>query len=273
VKNLLVFVPTCQTRHFQHLPNVLLAFACFCLCASGVYIINDLLDRETDRRHPFKKDRPFASGLLSLRFGAFLAAGVVAASFTMASSSSPRFFARLVMYFLATCAYSLYLKRLVLVDVLALTFFFVVRVASGADAIGQQVSPWMAAFCVLDFLGLAMLKRFLELQSLIPGDGKPNGGRGYLSRDRRAVRAFGMAAGCLSVLVLALYSASQEARELFQSPHWLASLCFLQLFWIARLWLIANREKMEHKPFLFTIRDPYTYGLLAAGLALRGLAR
>jgi 4-hydroxybenzoate polyprenyltransferase len=206
-KNFLIFIPL-LLAHALHTVTVLqacLAFACFSLCASGTYIVNDLLDIEADRRHPRKRRRPFAAGDLQAKTGVLLAAGLLAAAFTGATALSGRFAAWLCLYLVVTLAYSLYFKRVALVDVVLLSGLYTLRLLAGAAATGVPISTWLAAFSVFIFLSLAMVKRFAELQNLRAAGQVPMNGRGYFISDAEQLRSFGTSAAYAAVVVFALY--------------------------------------------------------------------
>ena len=153
-KNILIFVPLllAHVLKLQLLATAALAFVSFSLCASGTYIVNDLLDIDADRRHPRKKFRPFAAGDLSVFTGAAMVVALLAASFTGAAMLPHRFLWWLLGYLVATLAYSLRLKRVVLVDVLLLSGLYTLRLLAGAGAVGVRISPWFAAFSIFLFL-------------------------------------------------------------------------------------------------------------------------
>jgi hypothetical protein len=184
-KNVLIFVPMLLAHVFR-LPlilNTLLAFVSFSLCASATYIVNDLLDMDADRRHPKKRMRPFAAGDLSATTGIAIVALFLAAAFTVAAYLPPEYTAWLLVYLVSTLAYSLRLKRAVLIDVLLLSGLYTVRLLAGAAAASVRISPWFAAFSIFFFLSLAIVKRFSELQNIRAQGGSLENGRGYVFSD------------------------------------------------------------------------------------------
>jgi len=270
VKNLLVIVPVFLDHKIFNRPVVLLGvlgFAAFCLAASGAYIVNDLLDLEADRRHPTKRYRPFASGALDAWLGALLApllfGGALALSLLIPSRS---FLALLGLYVVATTAYSLYLKRVAVLDVLILAGLYTLRVLAGVAATEVRFSTWLFAFAMFLFLSLAFLKRFGEVDALAGTADKMILRRGYLLGDREWLGSMGGASGYLSVLVLALYVSSEQVVALYRTPALLLLICPLLLFWISRMWLLAYRGRLHDDPIVATARDPLSYligGLVA----------
>lgn len=264
-KNALVFVPLLGAHRLGDPPTLaaaLLAFVAFDLVASAAYVVNDLVDVDADRAHPEKRLRPFASGALAPWHGGALVAALLAGGAALAARLPPSFALLLAGYFVATLAYSCWLKRQVALDVLLLAGLYTVRMFAGGFATGVPVSEWLASFSMFLFLSLAFVKRASELarsERALPG-------RGYRAEDREVVFTMGITAGYLSVLVLALYVSSNDVRRLYARPAWLWALCPLVLYWVSRLWVRARRGEVHHDPLIFALRDPATWavGVLAA---------
>ena len=266
VKNLLVFVPLVmahQIRDPLRLIEALLAFAGFSLCASGIYILNDLFDLESDRLHHSKRSRPFASGDLSLGVGVILAPALVAAGWIAAAALSPLFLGVLVVYAASAFLYSAYGKRVPMVDVLLLTGLYLLRILGGGAATDVPVSPWLLAFSMFLLLSLALAKRYVELAGQDAESDAPRSSskRNYHPNDADLVRQFGVASGYISVLVLALYVNGREVTSLYNHPQWIWLACPLLLFWISRVWFLANRGQLHDDPVVFAVRDSASYVL------------
>ncbi|MGH9582758.1 MAG: UbiA family prenyltransferase [Bryobacteraceae bacterium] len=256
-KNVLIFVPL-LLAHAIALPLpwfALLAFACFSLCASAAYILNDLLDIEADRRHPKKSRRPFAAGNLSAGTGLGMAALLLAAAFGGSAFFTPNFAEWMATYFVATLAYSLWFKRVVLVDVLLLSGLYTLRLLAGAAAVGVSISPWFAAFSVFLFLSLAIVKRFSELQNIRAQGGLPANGRGYLLADIEQLRSFGTVCGLGAVLVFSLYINSYDVTGLYRHPARMWLIVPLLLWWIFRVWLLASRAELDEDPVIYAVTN------------------
>lgn len=263
IKNFLVFVPLLMAHKLFDLPALVhsaYAFIAWCLCASGVYLLNDLLDLEADRAHPRKQYRPLASGALNkaslwVLIPVLLLSGLAIAFLLL----PPYFVAALILYLAMTSAYSAYLKRVLIVDVLLLAGLYTLRVLSGGFATEIPVSPWLLAFSMFLFLSLAFVKRYAELRNTENRGGGENSRRNYYSQDTELLKSFGAASGYLSVLVLVLYINSKEVVALYRSPTilWLIGPCLL--YWITRVWLLAYRGKMDEDPILFTVKDWPSY--------------
>ncbi|MBJ6763365.1 UbiA family prenyltransferase [Myxococcaceae bacterium JPH2] len=269
-KNALVFVPLLAAHKAQHPRMVLesvLAFFAFSLCASSVYVLNDLLDLESDRRHPTKKARPFAAGTLSVRAGAMMAPVLLAAGAALALALLPPAFAALLgVYYGLTLAYSVRLKQVVMLDVLVLAGLYTVRIFGGSLAVGVPTSSWLLMFSTFLFLSLALVKRLSEVRRLRLANESAAHGRGYLAQDYEQLASLGAAAGQVSVLVLALYITSKEVTALYTHPERLWLLCPVMLYWVGRVWVLAHRGQVNEDPLLFALRDKVSYavGVVAA---------
>ncbi|WP_158941704.1 UbiA family prenyltransferase [Granulicella sp. S190] len=271
-KNVLIFLPLLLAH--IHAPGLvagaILAFFSFGLCASATYIVNDLLDLEADRQHPRKRRRPFASGDLSALAGVAVAILFLAASLALAllvpvviAAISPnsallrphQFLLWLGIYLVTTLAYSLRLKRAVLVDVIVLSGLYTIRIIAGSAATGVAVSTWLAGFSIFFFLSLAFVKRFAELENLRDRGGVSAGGRGYHITDIEQLRSFGSASGYASVVVLTLYISNLDAAQLYQHTNRLWLLVPVLLLWISRLWFRASRGQLDEDPVVYAITD------------------
>ncbi|WP_313147987.1 UbiA family prenyltransferase [Stenotrophomonas sp.] len=271
LKNLLVLVPLLTAHRLfepEAVVNAALAFLAFGLCASGVYLLNDLLDLAPDRQHPRKRKRPFAAGTLPLFHGLVATPLLTLAGFALALWTSPAFALVLLIYFITTLAYSFTLKRIVMIDVVVLAALYTVRIIGGAFAIDSPRSFWLLAFSMFIFLSLALLKRYTELTAAAT-QGKQNAsGRGYSVADLPLVQSFGTAAGYIGVLVFALYINSPDSLRLYATPQVLWLLCPVLLYWISRAWFVAHRGDMHDDPIVFAARDRVSQGVGLAGLII-----
>ncbi len=259
VKNALLFVPLITAHRLGEpamLKSSLLAFVAFCLCASSVYLLNDMLDLDADRIHPRKSRRPFASGDLSLLAGFVSVPGLLLASAWVALFLPAQFALALLTYYAVTLAYSYALKRLVLIDVLVLAGLYTLRVAAGAAAIAVPLSFWLLLFSIFLVQSLAMVKRYSELEAMRKEGRLHAAGRDYNVQDLPIIRDLGGAAGYVAVLILALYINSPAVELLYRRPEALWLLCGLMLYWISRVWLKVYRGEMHEDPVVFALRDP-----------------
>jgi 4-hydroxybenzoate polyprenyltransferase len=267
-KNVLILVPllAAHVRDFTHVTQTVLAAVAFCLCASSVYVLNDLLDLPADRAHHRKSRRPFASGDLSIAAGLVMAPTLLAAAIVLAALLPVKFQLVFATYYVVTASYSFALKGIVLVDALLLASLYTLRIIAGAAATAVPLSFWLLLFAVFLFLSLAFVKRFAELEALRRQQRLRAAGRGYHVEDLPLLQNLGTASGYLSVLVLALYINSPEIQALYHRPKFIWMLCVLLLYWISRVWMKAQRGKMHDDPVVFALKDRVSLavGLVAA---------
>jgi len=258
LKNLLLFVPLLaahQISNIQSLITLIIAFISFNLCASSVYITNDLLDLESDRNHPRKKYRPFASVCLPIAFGAATVPLLIGVSVALGTVVGSSFLVILLLYLLLTLVYSLLLKRIVLVDCLTLATLYTIRIIAGASAVSLTLSFWLLTFSVFIFLSLAFVKRFAELMVQME-EGKSNShGRGYGVSDAPLLQMLGISSGYISSLVIALYVRSEDVISLYSQPIVIWLVVPILLFWISWVWLKATRGEMNDDPIVFAVKD------------------
>ena len=268
-KNILIFVPMILA-HALHLPLIvdsLIAFLCFSLCASATYIVNDLLDIEADRRHHKKRYRPFASGDLPVAAGVGIIVLFMALAFTGAMLLPRPFLGWMLVYLATTLSYSLYLKRVVLIDVILLSGLYTLRLLAGGAATNVKFSPWLAAFSIFLFLSLAMVKRFSELQNIRAQGNTLSNGRGYLLADIEQIRSFGTASAYASVVVFAFYIYGAGAMGLYHHPSRMWLMTPLMILWLSRVWLLASRGELDEDPVIFAVTDRMSL-LIGLGIAL-----
>jgi len=280
MKNLLIFIPLLAAHQYIYVTSImqaLLAFFVFGLTASSVYLLNDMVDVEDDRNHARKRNRPLASGNLSLFHGWIAWPALLVLALTLAGPIgvlSKSFMASMGVYFALTVAYSLRLKQVPIVDVLTLAMLYTMRVIAGAAAIAVPLSFWLLLFSMFIFLSLAFIKRYSELRTA--RDAGKIGllrGRGYDPQDLELVSSLGGSAGYAAVLVLALYIQDTQTVKLYATPViiWLA--CPLLLFWISRAWLIAHRGQMHDDPIVFALKDRLSWAIVSLFGALFVLAK
>jgi len=245
-----------------------LAFVSFSAVASAIYILNDFFDLALDRKHPTKRNRPFASGALSIPFGLGSMAALLAIGVAAGLLLPIEFLGVLGGYMIVTTAYSLTLKRMLLVDVLTLAGLYTIRVLAGAAATGVDVSFWLLAFSIFFFLSLALVKRYVELRTTAIPAGERIAGRGYRIEDQEIVAQAGMASAFSSALVLALYMDSVAVRELYPHPWLVWPLAPVVLYLTMRVWILARRNEMHDDPVVFIIRDWRSQIVVLIGAAL-----
>lgn len=256
-KNFLIFLPLIAGHRFatQTIAATFLAFVCFCLAASGTYIANDLLDLQADRDHPQKSNRPFAAGKIPIGQGVMLAIVLMASSFVFSLFLPWRFTGILSIYLTCTVAYSLILKRKLLIDVIMLGGLYTLRIYGGLAAINTHQTQWLLMFSLFLFLSLAIIKRCSELIANRAMGKSGAGRRGYRVDDLNVLLPLGAAAGYGSVLVFTLYLSSPEMAALYTHPNRLWLACPLLLYWISRVLVLANRGELHDDPVIFALTD------------------
>lgn len=258
VKNALLFVPLLTSHNLHQMDLVILCvlgFLAYSFSASSVYVLNDLLDLESDRHHPRKSKRPFASGALSITAGLVLFPLLLLLAFAISTLLPLPFFIALVCYYLLTLAYSFRLKKVIILDTLLLALLYTMRIIAGTVLIGVAFSFWLLAFSMFVFLSLALVKRYTELVVMQKEGNTKIAGRGYSAEDAPIVAALGASSGYMAVLVFALYVNSPDVWNLYTAPSVLWLACPVLLYWISRVWIIANRGEMHDDPIVFAVKD------------------
>ncbi len=275
MKNILIFVPLLAAHKFnqtESLFEAFRAFVTFSITASGVYVINDLIDAKEDQAHHRKMNRPFASGAISRKIGHMMWIFLILLAGVLAVSLHGRDFCiTLLVYFLLTLAYSLKLKQIAILDVLVLSAFYTLRIIAGAAAIGVIPSFWLLTFSMFFFLSLAMMKRFIEIGAL-KGSGKVLG-KGYSSEDATVLFSLGTSTGYISILVLALYIQDQHTIDMYAEPRFIWLACPILLFWISRSWFLAHRGMVHEDPIVFALQDRISLLLAVAVIFVFTLAK
>jgi len=263
IKNILIFVPFLLAHKILSLDtfnDLLLGFVSFGLLASFVYVLNDLLDVEADRLHLVKRNRPIASGRISIVQGFMMLPLLFLSSFVISILYLPfAFTAILLLYLVCNILYSFYLKKVMIMDIIMLSGLFTFRLIAGAVLAEISFSAWLVEFSIFFFFSLATMKRYSELLALKETNKTSIKRRGYNLGDIDMVRNFGIISGYLSVLIIALYVNSNEVVRLYQRPELLWIISPLLLLWISRIWLIAHRGGMNEDPIVFTVKDPASW--------------
>ncbi|AZO31434.1 UbiA family prenyltransferase [Mesorhizobium sp. M1B.F.Ca.ET.045.04.1.1] len=268
LKNLLLFTPLIAALRFtdtEALVALLTGFFAFSLCASSVYLLNDIVDIEDDRRHPEKRRRPFASGRLPIAHGFVLIPALLAGSAVLSSFLPWKFGAVLAVYYAVTLAYTFFLKRLEAVDVVTLALLYTTRIFAGGAAASIPLSQWLLTFSIFIFLSLAFAKRCAELLLMQEHGKKASLGRGYLLADLQMLNSMGVGAGYVAALVLALYLSTPQVLIAYARPGLLWVFVPLLIFWVTRIWLKTCRGEMRSDPLVFAARDRVSLAFAVLG--------
>ncbi len=275
IKNVLVCLPLFTSHRFMDvgaLKSAAILFFAFSATSSVTYIVNDLLDLNADRGHEIKAARPLASGALSISQGMTLAFGFFAAAILLGAFLSVP--ARVVLgcYFILTFAYSVWLKQTLILDVLVLASLYTIRIVAGGVATHIKLSDWLISFSLFLFLSLAICKRSSELMNLLKANKTRTSGRFYETGDLEPLNICGICSGVLACLLILLYGSSQQAQSLYATPRMLYLLCPILFYWISRLWVLTFRGVLKEDPILFAMHDTVSYIVVAAMIAVVGLA-
>ena len=257
LKNLLVFMPMLLAHQLTSETGLqsLLAFIVFGLVASSAYVVNDLLDLASDRAHSRKRNRPFAAGKLPIAHGTWLAPLLLLAGLLIALTLGGQFVLVMFVYYVATTAYSLYLKRRLVIDICTLAGLYTLRVIAGGAATGISLSVWLLAFSIFFFFALAAIKRQAELVDGVATAKADIHGRGYHVDDLPLVTNMAISSGYVSVLVMALYLNSPAVQEFYTTPLVLWGICPVLLYWLSRMVMVAHRGNMHDDPMIFAMKD------------------
>jgi 4-hydroxybenzoate polyprenyltransferase len=257
-KNLLLFVPLLTAFSFLDvgkLSKMAIAFLAFSMSASATYVVNDLWDLESDRAHPRKLRRPFASAKIPILRGIAVAVFTLSLGFFLALSVSRGFVLMLLLYLVLTSTYSFMLKRYVLIDVLVLAILYTLRILAGSLASEVSTSSWLLAFSVFMFLSLALVKRCAELVSLSQNEKKATRGRDYRVTDLMVLWPLGIGAGVSAVVIFGLFISAPETQARYATPQLLWLVAIGLIYWIARLWVKTSRGEMHDDPIIYAIKD------------------
>ncbi len=257
LKNLLILVPGLAAHVFSldALGSALLAFLSFSLCASSVYLLNDLLDLRSDRLHVSKRQRPFASGTVPIAHGMALFPVLLLASLILALLLSSSFVVVLAGYYALTLAYSLILKRHLIIDVVTLSSLYGIRLVAGGVAFGVSLSEWLIAFSIFLFLSLALVKRATELIGRQQQGKGPPSGRAYALEDLPVLEMLAASSGFVSILVLALYINNPEVATLYHHPKMLWCGGLVLIYWLCRILVLTHRGAMNDDPVIYAVTD------------------
>jgi 4-hydroxybenzoate polyprenyltransferase len=269
VKNILMFFPLVLAHRYGEplaFLKVAAGFVVVGMVASATYVFNDLNDLAADRAHQTKRNRPIASGKISARAAATVAIVLLLVGLAAAFALSVAFGALLLVYVLLTSSYSLWLKRLALVDVAVLGTLFTLRIFMGGAVVGIDLTIWFIVFSAFLFFSLSLAKRHTEVvRAFERGETGWIRGRGYKGSDAPLILALGVGSSVAASILLFLYVVNDAyPYGHYHRPDWLLAIAFLLLLWSARIWLKSHRGELDDDPIVFAFRDPASWGVVAA---------
>lgn len=254
--------------------QILLLWVLMGVLASATYLINDLFDLAADRRHPRKRHRPFASGAIPVRQGIVVAVLMIAGSLLTSLVLPSLCTVALLAYLALTLSYSFTLKHIPMVDVTVLAGLFTLRVLAGAVLLPTSISPWLLTFSMLFFFGLAIIKRYAELDRLQrAGEGRAKA-RGYTEQDLPILLTSGVASGFSAIVIFMVYLINdQYPRAVYAHPGAMWAIMPVLLMWTLRLWHLAVHGRMSEDPVVFALKDRISLALGATVVIILLVAR
>lgn len=268
-KNTLIFIPLILAGRAGDLEAWIscgLGFLAWGLVASAAYLVNDLKDLASDRHHPSKRHRPIAKGDLPANIAVIAGVAIGACGLLLSAILGKSPFIILLVYAVASIAYSFGLKRLPILDVLILAALFTMRLVFGIAVAAVPASPWLLVFSMFVFMSLSLAKRHTEAARNGDDGNTEIKGRGYISRDAPLLLALGVATTAGAVLIMILYLIEEAfAAAFYRSSEILWLLPVILFLWLGRIWLLAGRQVLDEDPIRFAIGDRTS---LALGLAM-----
>lgn len=264
---LLMVTPLLGLAHFEMfwILYITVGFLAFGLLASATYLLNDLLDIQADRAHAHKRLRPFASGALSPPQGVKLIVLLSVAGLLLSIALSPVFCLALVIYALVSLLYSLYLKQVIILDVVVLSFLFCWRVLAGGILLGLPNNTWFMVSLGYFFLSLALGKRVVELHKVkakSSDEGATLIGRGYHTSDLPVLLSAGIASSVAAIVIILIYSLLSAETIITRDISAVAISTILTL-WQLRFWLLVGRDEVHDDPVVFALKDKISALLFA----------
>jgi len=275
-KNILILIPAIASHRFNEtsvLIHSLIAFVAFSLFASSIYIINDIADLDNDRLHPDKKNRPIASGKISIFSAYFIMIICLIMGILLSLVLGNEFSFILIIYVLFNLLYTFFLKKIIIIDVLLLMIFYVLRLIAGHISNSIPLSPWLLSFSIFLFFSLGFLKRYVDLINVNTENLSLLKGRAYSVEDSKMLMSIGVCSGLISSMVLTLYTGSEQVQQLYSSPLVLVALSPIMFFWICRIWLFAAKGLINSDPVFFAIKDKVSYGVAIMFLSVMFIAK
>lgn len=258
LKNLLIMVPLLVSGEFVNLDAVLLTvlgFFSFSFLASATYIVNDLLDLDSDRAHPRKKYRPLAAGSIGILNGMMCCALLFIGAAILATVVGGLFVAVLIGYLVITLAYSFKIKQYIGIDVIVLASLYTIRIIAGAAILHVAVSFWLLSFSMFIFLSLALIKRCAELRAFHKQNKTQASGRDYNVLDYDVLMNIGTSSAIVSVLMFCFYINNNVLSDQYQSPTLLWLVLPALCYWMMRMWIKTHRGEMHDDPIVFSLKD------------------
>ena len=274
VKNTLVFLPMIMA-HDLNLRNFFssgVCFVIFSLVASSIYVINDISDKDSDIKHPYKKNRPYAAGLIKIDHCIYLVISLLIICLLLLINTNKNFIILIIIYFTISNVYTFFLKKIIFIDLLILSSLYTLRIIGGGLISDIDVSFWLIFFSLLFFGSLATIKRLIEVLNTKQSKGKKIFGRGYSKENKKILNIISITSGVISILVLIFYTNSSQIINMYSSPNILWLINFIMFFWIMRIIVFSNQKIIKDDPIMFAIKDLTTFICLFSILCIMFIA-
>jgi len=258
VKNILVFVPALANHSILNLvdfQNAVIAFFSFSFSASGIYLLNDIIDIDSDKLHPIKRFRPVASGAISKTQAKFISFLLIFLSGCISFSFDSELFFVLAIYVSLNLIYSTYLKSVPILDIIILAVMYELRIIAGGLSSDIKLSTWLLSSSGFFFVSMAASKRFSELSQSVRASTSVNAKRGYLKEDLDLLKILGIVSSFSSVLIFILYLNDPDTLTMYRSPTYLLFLAPILLLFLSKKWLEVSREASSEDPILNLLTD------------------
>ena len=262
IKNLLIFLPLILAQRFEIdlIIKCLQGIILFSALASSIYIFNDIRDKDSDSNHPKKKFRPIASGEINLKIAYLLFCIISLSTLLISFLFYKEVFLLFFLYFILNILYTQILKKILIIDICLLSFFYIVRILSGSELTLIESSYWLISFSFFLFLYLSLLKRYNEL--LILNQNFSN--RPYKKNDKDLLLILATCIGLLSILIFSLYLNSESAKLIYTNQKFLWFVNFILFYWTARILFLVNRGDCEIFKPCWKADSTYAKSLLSA---------
>lgn len=245
----LFFLNFKSLEFLDHISDIIIIFLCFSIFSSAVYCLNDIFDFKTDQKHPFKKSRPIALGVVNIYEALFLSLLLISIGSFLALNLNFNFFIILIAYLGLNIIYSFFLKHLLFIDCIVLTFFYLLRILAPASLEYIYITYWFLSFTFFLFLSLSLLKKYVDF------DFKYYKNDNDRVSSKEIVFNFGMIAVAASLSVLVSFLNSSDFIQNYKNVYLIYASVIIYLFWIFNIWNAAIKNLIKTDPILFALGD------------------
>ena len=257
IKNLIIFVPLISSQKYEITSFILCfkALIIFSLISSCGYIINDLFDEKYDKIHPTKKYRPLASGKLNKEICIIFSIIIFFVAIYLGINESFEFISIIVIYLILSFFYSFFLKKIIIIDLIVISFLFLFRILAGSEIINVETYIYLLLFSLLFFLSLAGIKRLAEIKLFEGIEKNKLPGRSYSKNNYKIIKIISFLTFVLSLLILIIYISSSNAKDIYSNEFILYFMCPIIITWFLRMYFKAINNKISGDPIIFAIKD------------------